>query len=48
MTPPPGSAWTFGKMDPRFPVVYAKFWPYHLNVIAEMCENPNRSTVSEN
>ncbi len=33
--PPP--AWTLrqGRMDPRFHVLYAKFWPYHLNVAAE-------------
>ncbi len=25
-----------GRMDPCFHVVYAKFWPYHLNVTAEL------------
>ncbi len=33
-----------GRMDPCFHVVYAKFWPYHLNVTAEMETCPTKQT----
>ncbi len=36
ITPPP-PAWTVEtRQDPCFHVLYAKFWPYHLNVAAEI------------
>ncbi len=41
---PPSPAWAIqGRMDLCFHVVYAKFWPYHLNVTAEI-ETPDQAT----
>ncbi len=38
--------WWQGKMDPCFHVLYAKFWPYHLNVAAEIETHQTRKHFS--
>ncbi len=35
-----------GRMDPCFHVLYAKFWPYHLNVAAEIETHQTRQRFS--
>ncbi len=35
-----------GRMDPCFYVLYAKFWPYHLNVTAEINTQQTRQRFS--
>ncbi len=35
-----------GRMDPCFHVLYAKFWPYHLNVAAEIKTHQTRQRFS--
>ncbi len=35
-----------GRMDPCFHVLYAKFWPYHLNVAAEVETHQTRQRFS--
>ncbi len=35
-----------GRMDPCFHVLYAKFWPYHLNVAAEIETRQTRQCFS--
>ncbi len=35
-----------GRMDPCFHVIYAKFWPYHLNVAAEIETHQTRHHFS--
>ncbi len=35
-----------GRMDPCFNVLYAKFWPYHLNVAAEIETHQTRQRFS--
>ncbi len=35
-----------GRMDPCFLVLYAKFWPYHLNVAAEIETHQTRQRCS--
>ncbi len=35
-----------GRMDPCFYVLYAKFWPYHLNVAAEIETHQTRQRFS--
>ncbi len=35
-----------GRMDPCFHVIYAKFWPYHLNVTAEIETHQTRQIFS--
>ncbi len=35
-----------GRMDPCFHVLYAKFWPYHLNVAAEIEAHQTRQRFS--
>ncbi len=35
-----------GRMDPCFHVIYAKFWPYHLNVAAEIETHQTRQLFS--
>ncbi len=46
-TPPP-PAWTVeqGRIDPCFPVLYDKFWLYHLNVAAEIETHQTRQRFS--
>ncbi len=35
-----------GRMDPCFHVLYVKFWPYHLNVAAEIETHQTRQSFS--
>ncbi len=36
-----------GRMDPWFRVLYAKFWPYHLNVASEIKTHQTRQSFSK-